>query len=422
MAFNSDAYIANLVKQGFSRADAVNSARYEAQAQASIQQQVAAANALADKALGKAPAPTSPEALRPTVTIGGAPASYQPGTSMQPSVTIGGAPAGYQSTVTPNYITGEGVPGTPGYQTPSTFNYITGTGTPTTLPKVTVTPKTSPFDAASDAILANTLKSYGMEGVAATIAQIRADYPEISSENLLLLLKNDNRYNAEYNKRFAGNAKLKAAGLPTLDDATYLKTEDEYKKIFSAYGVTSLATKDYYATLIGNRMDAVDVTSRMNNAYAVLQESPEIKKAFKKYYTMLTDGDILAAILDPGTQLPILEQKIKISEIGGAALAQGLEASLATATELQGLKVTRAQAQAGYSTIAQGMAGYEKILEINTGKDVKTADVQAKLEASKLKKEAKAIQEEQAAIGMEVARFSGGPGRFASKDRAQGLI
>ncbi len=35
----------------------------------------------------------------------------------------------------------------------------------------------------------------------------------------------------------AGNVKLKAAGLPTLDDATYLKTEDEYKKIFTAYGI-----------------------------------------------------------------------------------------------------------------------------------------------------------------------------------------
>jgi hypothetical protein len=422
MAFNSDAYIANLVKQGFSRADAVNSARYEAQAQASIQQQVAAANALADKALGKAPAPTSPEALRPTVTIGGAPASYQPGTSMQPSVTIGGAPAGYQSTVTPNYITGEGVPGTPSYQTPSTFNYITGTGTPATLPKVTVTPKTSPFDAASDAILANTLKSYGMEGVATTIAQIRADYPEISSENLLLLLKNDNRYNAEYNKRFAGNVKLKAAGLPTLDDSSYLKAEDEYKKIFTAYGATTLATKDYYATLIGNRMDAVDVTSRMNDAYGLLKASPWVMNAFKEYYSAITDGDVLALILDEKTQLPILTQKVQAAQIGGAALAQGLKTSLATAQDLQASGVTVAGAQAGYSTIAQGMTDYEKILEINAGKDIKTADVQAKLEASKLKKNASAIKEEQAAIGMEAARFGGSAGRLASKDRATGLI
>jgi hypothetical protein len=375
--------------------------------------------------IGGAPAGYRPVAsVQPTVTIGGAPAGYKPVTSMQPTVTIGGAPAGYTETTTPNYITGQGVPGTTGYQAPTTPNYITGEGVsqPGALPKVTVTPKTSPFDAASDAILANTLKSYGMEGVATTIAQIRADYPEISSENLMLLLKNDSRYNAEYNKRFAGNVKLKAAGLPTLDDATYLKTEDEYKKIFTAYGATTLATKDYYATLIGNRMDAVDVTERMNKGYARIVNTPGVKKAFQTFYSAATDGDILAVLMDPETQFPILERKVLAAEIGGAALAQGLQTSLATANELVGSNVTQAQAQAGYSTIAQGMADYEKILEINTGKDVKTPDVQAKLEASRLKKDAQAIKEEQMAIGMETARFGGSAGRLASKDRATGLI
>lgn len=285
-----------------------------------------------------------------------------------------------------------------------------------------VKPKTSAFDAASDAILAQTLKSYGMDGIAQTIAQIRAEYPEISSDNLLFLLKNDTRYNAEHLKRFAGNSKLKAAGLPTLDDATYLKVEDEYKKIFTAYGATTLATRDYYATLIGNRMDAEDVTSRLNEGYAALKASPDVMNAFKQFFSAATDGDILAILMDEKTQLPIIQKKVAAAEIGGAALAQNLQTSLATATELQGLGVTRAQAQAGYSTIAQDITDYKKILEINTGKDVKAADVQAKLEASRLKKAASAIKEERMAVGAEIARFSGSTGRLASKDRAQGLI
>jgi hypothetical protein len=373
--------------------------------------------------------------LQPTVTIGGAPAGYAPITTMQPTVTIGGAPAGYTSTVTPNYITGEGVPGVSTYKAPVVPNYITGDGVPGFIPAVTptpvpvpvpvpqvVVPKTSAFDAASDSILAQTLTSYGLEGVAQTIAKIRGEYPEISSDNLLLLLKNDSRFNAEYLKRFAGNAKLKAAGLPTLDDATYLKAEDEYKKIFTAYGATSLANRDYYATLIGNRMDAVDVTDRMNLAYARLQATPEVKKAFQTYYSAVSDGDILAAILDPTTQLPILQKKVAAAEIGGAALAQGLQTSLATATELQGLGVTQATAQAGYATIAQALPTYEKLLEMRIGGDVAKSDAQALLEESKLKKKARAIQQEQMVVGEEVARFSGSAGRLASKDRAQGLI
>ena len=390
MAFNSDAYIANLVKQGFSRADAVNSARYEAQAQAYAAPPAPAYNPLS----GITSTPSAP--------------AYNPLSGMTP--TPSATPVGK-----PTYVSDYAAASKAAADAASAAAAIPPN-------KAAVTPKTSPFDAASDAILANTLKSYGMEGIAATIAQIRADYPEISSENLLLLLKNDNRYNAEYNKRFAGNVKLKAAGLPTLDDASYLKAEDEYKKIFTAYGATTLATKDYYATLISNRMDAVDVTNRMNDAYGLLKQSPWVMSAFKEYYSAITEGDVLALILDEKTQLPILNQKVQAAQIGGAALAQGLKTSLATAQDLQASGVTVAGAQAGYSTIAQGMTDYEKILEINAGKDVKTADVQAKLEASKLKKDAKAIKEEQAAIGMEVARFSGGPGRFASKDRAQGLI
>jgi len=403
-------------------------------------------------------AQTAPKTgLQPTVTIGGAPAGYRPATTMQPTVTIGGAPAGYAPTPTPNYITGQGVPGVSTQTGTVTPNYITGQNVPgATPPPAPATGKTitnrrvnpdgsvtlfysdgssetvggpvkapkevSAFDAASDAILARTLTSYGLEGMAATIAKIRSEYPEISSEQLLTLLKNDTRYNAEYNKRFAGNVKLKEAGLPTLDDATYLKAEDEYKKVFTAYGATSLANRDYYATLIGNRMDAVDVTDRMNLAYARLQALPEVKKAFQTFYSAVSDGDILAAILDPKTQLPVLQKKVAAAEIGGAALAQNLKTSLATATELQGLGVTQAQAQAGYATIAQALPTYEKFLEIRTGQDVETADAQALLEESKLKKKAKAMQQEQSLIGEEIGRFSGGAGRLASRSRAQGLI
>ena len=67
-----------------------------------------------------------PTKVEPTVTIGGAPAGYKPVTSLQPTVTIGGAPADYRETVTPNYITGVGVKGSPAYTAPTFSNYITG--------------------------------------------------------------------------------------------------------------------------------------------------------------------------------------------------------------------------------------------------------------------------------------------------------
>ena len=50
------------------------------------------------------------EKLEPTVTIGGAPAGYQPLTTLQSTATFGGAPAAYEQVATPNAITGANIP------------------------------------------------------------------------------------------------------------------------------------------------------------------------------------------------------------------------------------------------------------------------------------------------------------------------
>lgn len=276
------------------------------------------------------------------------------------------------------------------------------------------------FSAAQDKILANTLTSYGMEGMAAVIAKIRAENPEISSDDLLFLLKNDTRYNSEYLKRFAGNAKLKAAGLPTMDDASYLKAEKEYEKIFLSYGAKNLANRDYYATLIGNSMDAVDVTQRLNLAYDRLQATPDVKDAFKKFYGAVTDGDILSAMLDPVTQVPQLEQKVKAAEIGGAALAQKLDTSLARATELAAMGVTGAQAQTAYQTIGMKLPTGKFLSEISPEEGPRYTQTQA--ENIAFKKSAADKLAEDKLIQKEINRFGGSSGRFASKDRAQGVI
>lgn len=286
-----------------------------------------------------------------------------------------------------------------------------------------VVPKVDEVDAltaAKDKILADTLASYGLAGIADTVAKIRLAYPKATSDDLLFILKNDPAYNAEYLARFAGNAALKKAGLPTLSDSEYLKAEDEYKKIFTAYGATSLATRDYYATLIGNRMDAVDVTNRMNQAYAVLQKNPQIKTAFNTYYKSVTDGDILSVILDKDTQLPVLMQKVNAAEIGGAALSQGLETSLARAEDLVGWNVTGTAAQAGYATIAKKLPRGKFLSEISpeTGIDY----TQATAEDIQFKKNAEAQRKEDVLVGTEIGRFGGSAGRLASKSRAQGLI
>lgn len=258
------------------------------------------------------------------------------------------------------------------------------------------------------AIIENTLKNYGMEGVAAAVAKVRADYPEINSVDLLTLLKVDPRYNEPYLKRFAGNANLMKKGLPTLDDATYLKVEKEYEKIFKAYDTPLLANRENYATLIGNSMDADDVTGRIILGYDRLKADPNSENAFRTFFPTLSKGDIVSAMLNPEVMLPALERKVKVAEIAGSALAAGLEANQVSAQSLADFGVTKPQSQIGYQKIAYQKPRGEFLTAISPEEGIKYT--QGLAEDIEFKKDAKAIKQQEMLIEKEKARLSGKSG------------
>lgn len=279
---------------------------------------------------------------------------------------------------------------------------------------------TTPTADAGDAALNNILTSYGLEGMAATLGKIRADYPEATSDQVLALLKTDPRYNAAYLTRFAGNEALMKKGLPTLDDATYLKTEKEYEKILKAYDLTSLATRAQYAELIGNSMDAVDVTNRVQLGYNRLKNDAATLAKFREYYPGLSDGDIVAAMLKPDVMLPVLERKVTVAEISGAAALQGLESSQIRSEELMGLGVNEAVATAGFQQVAKKTPRGKFLSEISPETGVKYTQTTA--EDIAFKKSVEAQRQEDVLVGKEIGRFGGSAGRLASKQRTSGLI
>lgn len=274
-------------------------------------------------------------------------------------------------------------------------------------------------------IVEGILKNYDMKGVADSIAKIRADYPEIASADILALLKFDTRYNAPYLERFAGNAALIKKGLPTLNDDLYLKAEKEYETIFKAYDVGSLANRKMYATLIGNSMDAVDVTGRLKIGYDRLKSDKNIEEAFRKFYPSLGTGDIVAAMLNPDEMLPMLERKAAAAEIGGSYLAQGLEASKISAESLAAYGVTKAGAQAGVRYIAQALPRGKFLSQISGETGINYTQETA--EEITFKKNVKAQQQEDILKAKEIGRFSAESGTmgsksFASQQRGAGLI
>jgi hypothetical protein len=264
-----------------------------------------------------------------------------------------------------------------------------------------------------------------MKGVADAIARIRKDYPEIASDDILALLKFDTRYNASYLERFAGNAELIKKGLPTLNDESYLKVEKEYEKIFKSYNVGSLANRQMYANLIGNSMDAVDVTGRLKVGYDRLKADKNIEAAFRRFYPSLGDGDIVAAMLNPEEMLPALQRKAAAAEIGGSYLAQNLNTTRESAESLAAFGIDRAGAQAGVRYIAQALPRGQFLSQISAETGINFTQQTA--EDITFRKNVKAQQEEELLKAKEVARFGGESGlmgskALASQQRGAGLI
>lgn len=275
------------------------------------------------------------------------------------------------------------------------------------------------------------LESYNITGLASVLEDIRKEYPEAGSADILTLLQFDDRYNAKFNERFSANAIRQKAGMKVLSPAEYLALEQGYKKTFSAYDLKTFANQDYYNKLIASDVSTTELTDRVTLAFdRVLNDQP-VQTAFKKFYPSLTTSDIVTAMLDPVNQFPALERKVKAAEVGGAALRQGLYASELTTTPITSTEytnvttgtvgadvlaqqgVTKAQAETGYQKIAQILPTADKLSSIYGGTMEQYGRLQA--EEEQFQGLASAARKRQRLSELEIAQFkkSSGLGKGA---------
>ena len=333
-----------------------------------------------------------------------APAPKVP-TKLEPTVTIGGVQAGYKPAGTPNFITGENVPGVQtaprGFRAAEDASNVGApvyTPTPlsetgefvetpqtTTLPPSSlnklVAPDGTVFDnaeayAAYVGYLSNKQLAFDTQkrasqsafdlmyaefanyGLGSLVEPLRALVQNgISGDEFTLRL----RETEAYKKRFAANAQRIAKGLTALSESEYLAKEDAYQNVMRNYGLPesyyakdSLGTQAGFEKLLTNDVSAPELEERIIQAKdKVLNANPEVAAALKAYYPGISEGNILAYVLDPTNALKEIQRKVAAAEIGGAALAQGLTAGVTRAEELAGLGITKAQAAAGYADVAQ---------------------------------------------------------------------
>jgi hypothetical protein len=214
-----------------------------------------------------------------------------------------------------------------------------------------VGPTISIGEALSNAMM-EMMKVYNIQNFASTWGRIRKDYPGITSDEAMNLLRYDSRYNKDYTTRFAGNQTRIKNGFGALDEKTYLEMEKGYSTVFKNYELPNFDNAGQYATLIGNNIDVVQTSQRVSMAYdRVLKADPGTLNAWATFYPQLSTADLVSIMLDPKNQLGVMERKVQSAEIGGAALNQGLNASLAA----QSIQSQR------YSNLTTGTIGADAI-------------------------------------------------------------
>jgi hypothetical protein len=259
-------------------------------------------------------------------------------------------------------------------------------------------------------LLYEQFNQYGLGGLVEGIKGLVQE--NVSSSEFAIRL----RQTDAYKRRFAANAQRIAQGLGAISEAEYIGLEDQYQNIMRQYGLpTSYYTKgemgrqEGFEKFIGNDISAVELEDRIQTAQnRVINANPEVARALKEFYPDITNGDILAYTLDPKNAIKNIQRKVTAAEIGGAAMAQGLQTGLNRAEELAGYGVTKDQAQQGYQTVAEVAPRGSMLADIY--KQDAYGQTQAEQEVFNLAGSADASRQRKKLTSLETSAFSGQSG------------
>jgi hypothetical protein len=177
--------------------------------------------------------------------------------------------------------------------------------------------KTSAYD------LLNEFKLLGLDSLVEDVKRLIID--GVGDDQLLLEI----RKTPAWQKRFAANKTRLAKGLRALSEGEYIDLETKYQEIMRNYGLpasyyskTATGTNESFEKLIGGNVSPVKLEEKiMIGTNRVLNASPFITTALKEFFPEITNGDILAYVLDPDRGLDEINRKVTAAEIGGAFLS-----------------------------------------------------------------------------------------------------
>lgn len=225
-------------------------------------------------------------------------------------------------------------------------------------------------------------------------------------------------WNADYTKRFAGNAARIKQGLNAYSESEYLTLEDSYADTLRRNNLGNLLSVDAasnqakFAGYMEKGLSAVEFADRIDEVSTrVLNMDPNIKKQFQTYYPGIKDNDIISYVLDPENTMPVLKNKITAAEIGASALQVGLKATSQTMAEtLAQSGVSKSEALAGYQQIGEFLPDAELYSQIYKQEGITYNQETA--EKDVLLGQAEATRKRKRLASLERAAFEGSSGRL----------
>jgi hypothetical protein len=175
-----------------------------------------------------------------------------------------------------------------------------------------------------------------------------------------------------YQDRFSGMNIRRGKNLKAINEAEYLELERSYRNQLRGYDVYDLmfdSTDDFRrwaAQKIGDDWSATELSVRLDEGYASVQDHPETAAAFQSLYGVTpTQNSLLMYFLDENRGISEIENQIAASIIGGEAMSYGLNISRTRAELFASRGVTQEMARSGFADVAREQPLLEKLANIH---------------------------------------------------------
>ena len=238
-------------------------------------------------------------------------------------------------------------------------------------------------------ILRQALASYGLESLYEFAYSLYAKQEiDIDESNSFIFAL---REQEAYKKRFAGNERRKSLGFKELLPATYIALEKQYKETLAANGLPQgfYDSSEDFERLIGGDVSVTELNNRLKDAYSVVRDaSPSVKAKMAELYG-ITDGDLLAYVIDPERARDLMSPDYK-RQAQAALIAENaqrlskINLGAADAEQFVRQGITTTEAETAFANIGQmgelrrGGVGEQQITDLQFAQAALGTDAEAK--------------------------------------------